>query len=49
MLRKLVPDGRTHRLAVMVAGMLRSSWSLLEAGDLSDPIEVKELIHNAVI
>jgi hypothetical protein len=23
MLRKLVPDGRTHRLAIMVAGMLR--------------------------
>ncbi len=23
MLRKLVPDGRTHRLAVMVAGMLQ--------------------------
>jgi hypothetical protein len=67
MLRKLVPDGRTHRLAVMVAGMLQYAvvmaaakrakekdegslaFSLLEAGDVSDPSEVKELIHDAVV
>ena len=67
MLRKLVPDGRTHRLAVMVAGMLHYAaavaaaknakerdegslaFSLLEAGDVSDPSEVKDLIHDAVV
>jgi hypothetical protein len=65
MLHELVPDGRTHRLAVMVAGMLQYAvavatsakerregslaFSLLEAGDTSDPDEVKELIHDAVM
>jgi len=67
MLHKLVPDGRTHRLAVMVAGMLQYAvavaatknakeqyegsltFSLLEAAEASDPDEVKELIHDAVI
>ena len=67
MLRELVPDGRTHRLAVMVAGMLHYAaamaaaksakerregslaFSLLEAGDASDPDDVKELIHDAVV
>jgi len=67
MLHELVPDGRTHRLAVMVAGMLQYAvaiaaaksakekndgslaFSLLEAGDVSDPSEVKDLIHDAVV
>jgi hypothetical protein len=67
MLRKLVPDGRTHRLAVMVAGMLQYTVvmaaarsakerdegsltaSLLEASEVSDPSEVRELIHDAVV
>jgi hypothetical protein len=67
MLRKLVPDGRTHRLAVMVAGMLHYAVvmaaakqdekeeerslaaSLLEATEASDPSEVKDLIHDAVV
>ena len=67
MLRKLVPDGRTHRLAVMVAGMLQYAAamatadgereeekhslasSLLEATEVSDPSEVEDLIHDAVV
>ncbi|MFQ5684473.1 MAG: hypothetical protein ACE5HC_14525 [Candidatus Binatia bacterium] len=65
MLRKLVPDGRTHRLAVMLAGMLQYAVavaavkgykddqslaaSLLEASEATDPSEVEELIHDAVI
>jgi hypothetical protein len=67
MLRELVPDGRTHRLAVMVAGMLHYAvgiaaakstkerpegslaFSLLEAGDATDPSDVEELIHDAVV
>jgi hypothetical protein len=67
MLHELVPDGRTRRLAVMVAGMLQYAvaiaaaksakeknegslaFSLLEAGEASDPDEVKELIHDAVV
>jgi hypothetical protein len=66
MLRKLVPDGRTHRLAVMLAGMLQYAAamavaagdeedegslapSLLEATEASDPSEVKDLIHDAVV
>jgi len=66
MLRKLVPDGRTHRLAVMLAGMLQYAAamavaagdeehegslaaSLLEATEVSDPSEVEDLIHDAVV
>lgn len=66
MLGKLVPDGRTHRLAVMLAGMLQYAVvtaganqhehkdgslaaSLLEASEVSDPSEVKDLIHDAVV
>jgi hypothetical protein len=67
MLRELVPDGRTHRLAVVVAGMLQYAVamaaanvegeqeerslasSLLEAAEVSDPSEVKDLIHDAVV
>lgn len=67
MLHKLVPDGRTHRLAIMLAGMLQYAvvmagakstkergegslaFSLLEASEVNDPNEVKELIHDAVV
>jgi hypothetical protein len=67
MLRELVPDGRTHRLAVMVASMLHYAvgisaakstkerpegslaLSLLEASDATDPSDVEELIHDAVV
>ena len=67
MLRMLVPDGRTHRLAVMLAGMLQYAaamagtagdveeeegslaTSLLDATEVSDPSEVKDLIHDAVV
>jgi hypothetical protein len=67
MLRELVPDGRTHRLAVMVAGMLHYAigidaskstkerpegslvLSLLEASDATDPSDVEDLIHDAVV
>jgi len=65
MLRELVPDGRTHRLAVMLAGMLQYAVamaaakghrdkrslaaSLLEASEATDPSEVEELIHDAVV
>ena len=67
MLRKLVPDGRTHRLSVVLAGMLHYASaiaaadqdeeederslasSLLAATEASDPSEVKDLIHDAVV
>jgi hypothetical protein len=67
MLRELVPDGRTHGLAVMVAVMLQDAVvmaaaksakerdgrslaaSLLEASEASDPSEVEDLIHVAVV
>jgi hypothetical protein len=67
MLKELVPDGRTHRMAVVVAGMLQYAVaiaaakspkergdgslarSLLEAGDVPDPDEVRELIHDGVL
>ena len=67
MLRELVPDGRTHRLSVMLAGMLHYAAalaaanqdeaedehslaaSLIEATEASDPSEVEDLIHDAVV
>ena len=67
MLKTLVPDGRTHRLAPLVAAMLQYATeraeeardndvdegaltsSLLETGEVSDPAEVKDLIHDAVV
>jgi hypothetical protein len=36
MLRKLVPDGRTHRLAVMVAGMLQYAAAAAAAKSAKD-------------
>lgn len=36
MLRKLVPDGRTHRLAVMVAGMLQYAVAVAAAKNTKD-------------
>ena len=67
MLRELVPDGRTRRLSVMLAGMLHYAAalaaanqdeeedehplaaSLMEATEVSDPSEVEDLIHDAVV
>jgi hypothetical protein len=65
MLRELVPNGRTHRLSVMLAGMLHYAAaiaaaanhkkehslaaSLIEATEASDPSEVEDLIHDAVV
>lgn len=67
MLRQLVPDGRTHRLSVILAGMLHYAaaiaaadqdeeenerslvLSLIEATEASDPSEVEDLIHDAVV
>lgn len=67
MLRKLVPDGRAHRLSVLLAGMLQYAAamadangdkegdenslaaSLLDAAEASDPSEVNDLIHDAVV
>jgi hypothetical protein len=67
MLRQLVPDGRTHRLSVILAGMLHYAaaiaaadqdeeenerslvFSLIEATEASDPSEVEDLIHDAVV
>jgi hypothetical protein len=67
MLHELVPDGRTHRLAVVLAGMLQYAvaitdaksakekregslvYSLLEASEATDPSEVEDLIHDAVV
>ena len=67
MLRELIPDGRTHRLAVMVASMLHYAvgiaaakstkerpegslaFSLMEASDATDPSDVEDLIHDAVV
>jgi hypothetical protein len=33
MLRRLVPDGRTHRLSVLLAGMLQYALTLAEEFD----------------
>lgn len=64
MLAALVPGGRTHRLAPLVAAMLQYATeqagslegdegglalSLLAAGEASDPSEIKDLIHDAVV
>ncbi len=66
MLCELVPDGRTHRLSVVVAGMLQYAvgmaskkqddegdeksiiQSLLYSTEVSDPDEVKKLLHDTV-
>ena len=41
MLKKLVPDGRTHRLSVLVASMLayasNDAWSSRDPDDENDP------------
>ncbi len=67
MLSELVPNGRTHRLSVVLAGMLHYASaiaaadqdeqedehslavSLIEATEVSDPSEVEDLIHDAVV
>jgi hypothetical protein len=33
MLRELVPDGRTHRLSVIIAGMLQYAFAIAEGRD----------------
>jgi ribosomal protein L13E len=33
MLRRLVPEGRTHRLAPMIAGMLQYAYAIASEGD----------------
>jgi hypothetical protein len=38
MLRRLVPDGRTHRLSVVVAAMLQYAY-LIAADNLDDDVE----------
>ena len=66
MLQTLVPGGRTHRLAPLVAAMLQYAvsvaetqqddehdeksivQSLLDSTEVSDPSEVKDLLHDAV-
>ncbi len=66
MLRVLVPDGRTHRMAPLLAAMLQYAVSIAENAEddeideqsliqslrdstqVSDPSEVKELLHDAV-
>jgi hypothetical protein len=67
MLHSLVPDGRTHRLAPLVAAMLHYAvgkadeatdaeeeeensvaQALLDSTEVSDPSEVKELLHEVV-
>ncbi len=66
MLRILVPDGRTHRLAPILAAMLQYAasiagiaaddeinehsliQSLRDSSQVSDPSEVRELLHDAV-
>jgi len=65
MLHTLVPDGRTHRLAPLVAAMLQYALvraeekrdnddensivqSLLDSAEVSDPSEVKALLHDAI-
>ena len=67
MLKELVPSGRTHRLSVVLAGMLQYAASvaepdqaededdgslassLIQATEASDPSEVEDLIHDAVV
>lgn len=66
MLRILAPDGRTHRLAPLLAAMLQYAASIAEitaddeikersliqslrdSSQVSDPSEVRELLHDAV-
>ena len=67
MLKGLVPSGRTHRLSVVLAGMLQYAAgvaepdqeeaeddsslasSLIQATEASEPNEVEDLIHDAVV
>lgn len=48
MLRRLVPDGRTHRLSVLLAGMLQYALTLaeeLDEDELEDDSVALSLIH----
>lgn len=46
MLRELVPDGRTHRLSVVIAGMLQYATAIAEG--MIDDIEDEELEEDSV-
>ncbi len=46
MLRTLVPDGRTHRLSVVVAGMLQFALEIAES-DAEEPSVARSLIDSA--
>ncbi|MBI3165259.1 MAG: hypothetical protein HYZ24_11300 [Chloroflexi bacterium] len=46
MLRELVPDGRTHRLSVVVAGMLQYALEVADSG-VEEPSVAKSLIDSA--
>lgn len=45
MLRRLVPDGRTHRLAPLVAGMLQ--YAVLLANDMNDENWIGQQLQEA--
>ena len=45
MLRRLVPDGRTHRLAPLVAGMLQ--YATLLANDMNDENMIGQQLQEA--
>jgi hypothetical protein len=45
MLRRLVPDGRTHRLAPLVAGMLQ--YATLVANDMNDENWIGQQLQEA--
>ena len=47
MIRELVPDGRTHRLAVLVAGMLQYTVEL--AGRIENRKEAKHSVAMSII
>ncbi len=47
MLRTLVPEGRTHRLAPLVAGMLQYSLSLANEQDAGEDSVAESLLRSA--
>ena len=44
MLRTLVPDGRTHRLSVLIAGMLQ--YAVYLAGEQEDEDDEKSIVYS---
>ena len=47
MLRALVPEGRTHRLAPLVAGMLQYALSLANEQDVDEDSVAQSLLRSA--